>query len=185
MKHQHRIFIASHLPDNLKHFLIDYQERKLNDSCFRIVSDQALHLTLIFIGDVFDNDLSKVIQACQSSTDSAFPITVQLDKITYGPSPQFPRLVWVEGKSSQELSNFHENLKRKLIDNGVNFKIENHLFRPHITLARINKECNQGLSLLEIEEKTDKFFKIGAISIIESELTSQGPKYTTLNTFEF
>ena len=186
MGHLHRIFIASHLPNNLKDFLIDYQERKLKNSCFRIVSDQALHLTLIFIGDVSGNDLLKIIQACQFSINSFNPITVQLEKINYGPVPYSPRLVWVEGKASKELSNFHETLKRNLINNEVNFKIENRLFRPHITLARIKKDDDEDLlSLSKIKEKIDKFFKIEAISIIESELTSQGPKYTTLNTFEF
>ena len=186
MGHLHRIFIASHLPDNLKGFLIDYQQRKLKDPFFQIVSDQALHLTLIFIGDISGNDLLKVIQACQLSINSFDPVTVQLEKITYGPIPSSPRLVWAEGKASKELSNLHETLKRNLIDNEVNFKIENRLFRPHITLARIKKENDDELlPLLEIEEKIDKLFKIKAVSIIESELTSQGPRYTTLNTFEF
>jgi RNA 2',3'-cyclic 3'-phosphodiesterase len=186
MRHQHRIFIASHLPDNLKGFLIDYQERKLKNPCFRTVSDQALHLTLIFIGDVSDNDLLKVIQACQTSINSFNPITVQLEKISYGPLPHSPRLIWAEGKAFKELSNLHEILKKELVDNGINFKIENRLFKPHITLTRIKKDNNQELPpLSEIEEKTDKLFKIEAISIIESKLTSQGPKYIDLNTFKF
>jgi len=181
---KHRIFIASHLPEDVKKALLDYQQKKLSNSCFRLVPEQALHLTLIFIGDVWDNDLFKVVQACESALKSFFPIRVELNKITFGPMPHNPRLVWAEGKDSEELSQLYQALEQELINKEIKFKIENRLFKPHITLARINKEnCASLPSLSEIETKIEESFMINEISIIESELKRSGPKYTDLNTF--
>jgi len=184
MKHFHRIFIASHLPDNVKNTLLDYQEKKLSIPCFRKVPKQALHLTLIFIGNVSDNDLLKVIQACQNSAGLFSPIKVQLDKIEFGPTSRSPRLIWAAGKTSQELNKLHKTLEQELKRQGVNLKIENRLFKPHITLARVNKEnCASLPPLSEIATKIEESFIINQISIIESELKRTGPEYVDLNSF--
>ena len=60
--------------------------------------------------------------------------------------------------------------------------MENRLFKPHITLARLRTKPS---SLLEIEEKIDKSFVVDCISVVQSELSNQGPKYTNLSTYSF
>ncbi len=180
---RHRIFIASHLPDDVKKIFIDYQQRKLRNSCFRLVPKQALHLTLVFIGYVSSNDnLLKINQACQNIASLFFPIEVKLNKITYGPKPHSPRLIWVEGEISRDLDKLHKSLETELINKGINFKLENRLFKPHITLSRFKNETKLP-RLSELEEKINKSFVINSISVIESELSDIGPKYTDLATY--
>jgi len=179
-----RIFIAVHLPDDVKKIFIDYQERKLRNSCFRLVPEQALHLTLVFIGYVSNDDLFKITQACQNIASLFFPIEVKLNKITFGPNPHSPRLIWTEGETSKELNQLHKNLETELIDKGINFKLENRLFKPHITLARFKNETKLP-RLSELEEKIDKSFAINSISVIESKLSNTEPKYTDLATYHF
>lgn len=181
---KHRLFIASHLPDSLKKEFLVYQQEKLFNACFRLVPEQDLHLTLIFIGDIWNNELFKVIQACEDVVKLFLPIKIEINKITYGPTLYSSRLVWVEGKYSEELNELHQRLEKKLINKGIKFKIENRLFKPHITLARINKNNFNKIALLEdIEMNLEKSFLIKKISIIESELKRQGSQYTNLNTF--
>ena len=181
---RHRIFIASHLPNDVKKIFIDYQQKKLRNSCFRLIPEQALHLTLVFIGYVSDDNILKINQACQNVASLFFPIEVELNKITCGPNPHFPRLIWAEGKISKDLDKLHKTLENELIDQGINFKIENRLFRPHITLARFKNETKLP-HLSELEEKINKSFVINSISVIESELSLSGPKYTDLATYTF
>lgn len=183
---RHRIFIASHLPDNIKKIFIDYQQRKLGNHCFRLLPEQALHLTLVFIGYVFSNDLLKINRACQNAASLFSPIEIKLKKISYGPSLHSPRLIWAEGEISKHLDQLHKILETNLINEGLNFKLENRLFKPHITLARFKKDPSQKLPLLkEIEEKIEKSFLINSISVIESKLNRQGSEYTDLATSLF
>ena len=179
---KYRIFIASHFPNNLKKIFIDYQQKNLVNSCFRLVPEESLHLTLIFIGSINDNDLLKINQVCQDTVSLFSPIEIKFNKITYGPNPHSPRLIWVEGEISKELNQLRETLENKLIEQGINIKVENRLFKPHITLARLRTKPS---SLLEIEEEIDKSFIINRISIVQSELSNQGPKYTDLSTYSF
>lgn len=181
---KHRIFIASHLPDDVKKIFIDYQQRKLRNSCFRLVPEQALHLTLVFIGYVSNDDLFKITQACQNIASLFFPIEVKLNKITFGPNPHSPRLIWTEGEISRNLDKLHKSLETELINKGINFKLENRLFKPHITLSRFKNETKLP-RLSELEEKINKSFVINSISVIESELSDIGPKYTDLATYPF
>ena len=181
---RHRIFIASHLPNDVKKIFIDYQQRKLSSFYFRLVPEKSLHLTLVFIGNINDDDILKMNKTCQNILSLFFPIKIKLNKITYGPNPHSPRLIWAEGESSKDLDNFHKTLENELIDYGINFKIENRLFKPHVTLARFKKETKLP-RLSELEEKINKSFVINSISVIESELSRSGPKYTDLATYTF
>ncbi|MDD5760602.1 MAG: RNA 2',3'-cyclic phosphodiesterase [Candidatus Pacebacteria bacterium] len=183
---RHRIFIASPLPDNVKKVLLDYQQEKLSNPCFRKVPQEALHLTLIFIGYVSDSDLLKIIEVSKNSINSSSPAKVQLNRIGGGPNPHSPRLIWAEGKASNELNKLHKTLEQGLINQGINFKTENRLFKPHITLARIKQDNNFTLPPLgEIEIKINESFIINQISIIRSKLMPHGPKYTTIKSFDF
>lgn len=177
---KHRIFIASHLPNNVTKIFTDYQQRKLNNPCFRLVPEESLHLTLIFIGYVDSNDLLKIIKVCQNVASLFSPIKIKFNKITYGPNPHSPRLIWAEGEISKELNQLHQALENKLIDQGIDIKVENRLFKPHITLTRLKTKPS---TLLKIEEKIDESFLIDHIVVIESELSDQGPKYTDLATY--
>ncbi|MCK4805576.1 MAG: RNA 2',3'-cyclic phosphodiesterase [Candidatus Pacebacteria bacterium] len=179
---RHRIFIASHLPNNVKKIFIDYQQKKLDNAYFRLVPKESLHLTLIFIGYVDSNNLLKITRVCQNATPLFSPIDVKLNKITCGPNPRSPRLIWAEGKISKDLDKLHKTLENQLIDQGINLKIENRLFRPHVTLARFKNKTKLP-HLSELEESINQSFVINSISVIESELSRLGPKYTDLNTF--
>ncbi len=179
---KYRIFIASHLPNNLKKIFIDYQQKKLINTYFRLVPEESLHITLVFIGSINDNDLLKINQVCQDTVSLFSPIEIKFNKITYGPNSHSPRLIWVEGEISKKLNQLRKTLENKLMEQGINIKLENRLFKPHVTLARLR--TNQS-SLSKIEEKIDKSFVIDCISVVQSELSSQGPKYTDLSTYSF
>jgi len=179
---RHRIFIASHLPNDVKKIFIDYQQRKLSNPCFRLVPEQALHLTLIFIGYVSSDDLLKINQVCQNVAYLFSPIEVKLNKITFGPNSHSPRLIWAEGEISRDLDKLHKSLENGLINKGINIKLENHLFKLHVTLTRFKNETNLP-RLSKLEEKINKSFVINSISVIESELNNTGPKYTDLATY--
>ncbi len=181
---RHRIFIASHLPNDVKKIFIDYQQRNLDNAYFRLVPEKSLHLTLVFIGYVSDDNILKINQVCQNIASLFFPIEVKLNKITCGPNPHSPRLIWAEGEISKDLDKLHKTLENGLTDQGINFKIENRLFKPHITLARFKNEIKPP-RLSELEEKINKSFVINSISVIESELSRSGPQYTDLVTYTF
>src|SRR3989344_2056227 len=168
---RHRIFIAINMPENIKKKLADYQS-KWPDLPARWTRKENLHITLEFLGDTTDEELSEVLKTTEETARKHEPFFINLKKIVYGPSAssgqaqnKIPRMVWAMGEKIKEFD-----------------------ITPHITLARLKTwEFKQ----MEPEERPeineDIFppagglsFEVNSIEVMESELKRGGPKYIIL-----
>jgi len=113
------------------------------------------------------------------------PQPLKFTNITYGPSAQNPRLIWLQGEPNKSLEQLKTNLEKEFI-NKINFKKENRFFLPHITLARIKINA---LPYLPSPFKINAFLSFSFIPqslwLIESQLQSKGAQYTDLKEFPF
>jgi len=179
-----RIFIAINLSEKVKKRLKEYRE-KHNNLPVRWTKISSLHLTLVFIGYV-DNE--QMLEACKiaremaSKADSFF---INFKRITFGPADyKIPRMIWLEGTASQELSDLKKKLEQALINEDAGLqKADNRAFNPHITLARV--KANEWRKLLmsdinTVEEKLDLQFEVDSIEVMESDLKFDGAEYATL-----
>lgn len=185
MQEKHRVFVTINLPEKIKKELIDFSQ-KWSDLPVRWTRKESLHLTLAFLGYLSDEDLVKICQAIQEidSKHSSFP--VNFTKIDYGPKNKgVPRLIWLEGEKSEELSLLKKDLDKILIQT-IGFMPENRDFTPHITLARIKKWDWQRIEPEERPEIAEDFFmdfEVQSVEVIESRLKRGGAEYTILQSY--
>jgi RNA 2',3'-cyclic 3'-phosphodiesterase len=184
---RHRIFIAVNLPENVKKRLSEYQD-KWPDLPARWTRKENLHITLIFLGYLPDEELPEICRITEEIASKNSPIPVNLKKICYGPPGKVPpRLVWVEGEKSEALGKLQKNLADSLLSSSSQSadgdKTENRPFLPHLTLARIKTWEFRKIEPAErpaINEDINFTFEANSIEIMESQLKRNGPKYTVL-----
>ncbi len=186
MKDKHRVFVAINLPPEIKKELAGY-ENKWNDVPAKWTPVDNLHITLVFLGDITDEELGEVCVTVKQITENHASFTLNLKKIAYGPADKIPpRYIWAGGETSEELSELKNNLEDALAEK-VRFLVDKKTFSPHITLAGIIEWQWRGIEpeeRPEVNENIDLVFTIDSIEVMESELKREGPFYTILESFE-
>jgi len=180
----HRIFIAVNLPEEVKKSLVSYQMNWPNLP-IRWTKKENLHITLVFLGYVNDEELPEICRIVQEVTSRNRSFTVNLKKIIYGPNDKKPpRMVWAEGEKSNKLGKLQGELEYSLSNSLNKTEIkESRSYSPHITLGRIR---TWELRRIEEEEKPDVNqeinlnFEVNSIEIMGSFLKRKGPDYVIL-----
>ena len=182
---KHRIFIAINLPERVKNKLNEYQGKWI-DLPIRWTKKDNLHITLIFLGYLSDEELLEVCNITKEVASKYQFFTISLRKIYYGPPKKMPpRMVWVEGEGSKELEKFQGNLENALLNSSTTKEIgsENRTYSPHITLGRIKTWEWRKMEPEErpdVNEEINLTFEINSIEVMESQLKRGGPNYTIL-----
>ncbi len=108
----HRIFIAVNFPEEIKKQLSDYQ-KKLITLPVRWTKKESLHITLVFLGYLNDDELLEVIRITKEVALQHPSFSINLNKILYGPPKKFPpRMIWVEGREISGNGQFAKKLGR-------------------------------------------------------------------------
>lgn len=179
---RHRLFIAINLPEDIKSKLLNFRE-KWDFLPMRWTKKDSLHLTLIFIGYVTDEEMYEICQITRKVVQKFEPFFINFERILYGPPDRPGRMIWLEGKASQELSQIKKELENALIslEKLGSFRTERRPFSLHITLARIKMEKWSRLpEKPKIEEDFKASVAVNSIEVMESELKKDGAEYTVL-----
>lgn len=184
---RHRIFIAINLPEDIKKQLTDYQNKWLELPC-RWIKKENLHITLMFLGYLSDEELMEVLKITKEVSQRHQPFLIELKKIIYGPPKKMPpRMVWVEGEKSKELGELQKDLENSLLSSSLkSLETESRPYTPHITLGRIRQWEFRQIEPEErpiIDEDISLNFEINSIEIMESQLKRGGAEYTILESF--
>lgn len=186
MEKRHRVFIAINLPEGIKKELAEYQE-KWSELPAKWTAKDSLHITLEFLGDLTDVELADVCKVVSEVVKRHKSFAINLSKVAYGPAGKMPpRMVWVGGEKSDDLTDFREDLQECLLQE-IRYRPENRGFAPHITLARINEWQFRQIDheeRPEINEDIDLVFSVESIEVMESELKRGGPIYTILESHQ-
>ena len=179
MQKRHRIFIAINLPNDIKKMLGGF-EKKWPDLPAKWVGPQNLHITLVFLGDITDEQLGQVCMAVKEISQKYNSLNVSLHHVAYGPEGKIPpRYIWVGGEGTKELSLLKKGLEDALSEE-VKFNLDNKPFAPHITLARIKEwewRAIEPEERPEVNETIALTFTVESIEVMESELKRGGPQY--------
>ena len=183
-----RIFIAINLSENIKKKLESY-ERKFSDLPARWTKVKNIHITLIFLGYISDEELLEISKVTKEIASKSEPFSVNLNRVCYGPPGKMPpRMVWIQGSESPEFSALRDKLEKELLgSDNLSFTPENRAFSPHITLARIRQwdwKKIEPEERLEIEEDINVDFPVDSIEIMESQLKRSGAEYTVLESHQ-
>jgi RNA 2',3'-cyclic 3'-phosphodiesterase len=180
-----RTFIALPLEKPIRDRLVTLQERlAATGNEVKWVEHANLHVTLLFLGEVDERDVTEVCRAvvavCQEH--EGFPLSVE--RVGCFPNVRRPRTLWVGiGDGTQEICALHDALEPPLLDLGC-YRREERQYTPHVTLGRIRGD-RAGAALVPALQKQAAWqagrMPAGEIHVLSSELTSDGPVYTVLS----
>ena len=145
---------------------------------------EKLHITLKFLGRTEDTWIPEIVDALTGIAESH--IAFQLDMSGSGvfPSARNPRVLWL-GVDDME-SKLTELAKNVIDETGLlGFEPEKKKFNPHLTIARIKEpQAARGLAEKHLQMKYEPVrFKVGHITLYESQLRPTGSIYTKLEVF--
>jgi len=182
-----RTFIALELDESLQRFLGNVIHRLAQQlPSVRWVTPSGIHLTLAFLGELSDEQLSAAKQAADAAAQQITPFEFRLKELGMFGSQRQPRVIWMGiEESSGNLFRLHGVLNRELELRG--FEVDTRPFSPHLTLARIKQPLNadeqQTLQrLLASKESAPSSPRQYAhdLSVMKSELLRSGARYTCL-----
>lgn len=141
-----------------------------------------IHLTLKFVGDTPDQDISKIIEACQKVAQNHLPFTMDFNRTGIFGSNHSPRVLWLGMKDEPKAL---YDLEEDILDafDSVGYMRDRQNFVPHITVCRIkqlvDKQYFQKI-YQGIEQKTYLHADVNEIVYFQSFLQPTGAYYKAL-----
>lgn len=181
-----RLFVAWLLDDSIVAALSRVQ-KKLANSCdgVRWVNPQQLHLSVKFLGDVPDSDVTQVTEAVVRGAAKCKPFTTSICGCGCFPPHGPVRIVWI---GAEESTGTMLQSAKEIIDalEEVGFEPERREWLPHITIGRVRDDRSHGCIRSAIEEHSFETLdqSVQSVSVMSSVLSAQGPTYTALHTAE-
>ena len=173
-----RVFLAINLPKETKKEIFELFCSALSQKEFKIVEEENLHITLLFLGYLNEDAIEKLKEKMNSLRKFK-----QFNAVIGGIGNFNLRVLWVRVREgAKEI----EEIAKKLVEL-VGVK-EEERFHAHITVARTRKEADRKKvkeKLSELEKiKFEETVWIKSIDLMESVLSPKGPKYSLIYSAE-
>ncbi len=150
----------------------------------RWVDPRLMHLTLRFLGEVPEEEVSRL----RNALDGVPPVDVQLalkEAGTFGPASR-TAVVWLAiGGDGDGLRALADRVEAAVVS--IDFEPEQRPFRPHVTLARVDRRASGGRrrTVAEAVERlpapSPSPFTAHAVALVRSHLGRGGPRYEVLS----
>lgn len=151
------------------------------------VAPPNLHLTLKFLGEVPPAALEEVTDALTEAVAGTTPFSLHFYGLGAFPEMARPRVLWVDvAEGGQAAQALQARVEAALTRRG--FAREERPFSPHLTLGRVREP--RGLAALQQAMARDARTDFGrlevrALSLMRSDLSPAGSRYTELAAFPF
>ena len=175
-----RGFIAVDIEASQK--LVEFvTEIKNSGANVKVVELKNIHITLKFLGNTDENLIDKIENIMKDSVKKIKPFEIQFKEAGVFPNLNYMKVMWIGIEHGEKIGEI-----AKIIDSEVTklgFEPEKRKFSAHLTTARIRSAKNKE-KLQQIVEKYREVdfgkFQVESIKLKKSDLTPQGPIYTTL-----
>lgn len=175
-----RGFIAIDIKSNQK--LIELEsEIKKTRADLKLVEPENVHITLKFLGDTEETLVDEIERIITNAVKETKSFKIQLKGTGVFPNQNYIKVVWVGIEHGDPIAAIAQEIDEKLSELG--FKREEKKFSPHLTIARVKTSRNKDKLLKILEKYRDIEFtdmKVDSIKLKKSDLTPNGPIYTTL-----
>jgi RNA 2',3'-cyclic 3'-phosphodiesterase len=174
-----RLFLAIDLPKEIINYISPLQD-SLDKASARLNIAKSYHLTIKFLGEVDENQVTSIVKSLERVKFSKF--NLKTTNIGIFKNWNHINVIWIGLKESNELKQIHSDIEKSLSE--FDFKSDFD-FHPHITLARVSyvsyKEAlKKNIESIKTEEKV---FEIKEFVLYKSTLTPKGPIYTKIKEF--
>ena len=141
-----------------------------------------IHLTLKFVGDTPEQDVPKIIEACQNVAKNHQPFTMDFNRTGIFGSNHSPRVLWLGMKDEpQALYDLEEDVLDAF--DSIGYLRDRQNFVPHITVCRIKQLIDKSFFqqvYQGIEQKTYLHADVNEIVYFQSFLQPTGAFYKVL-----
>ena len=178
-----RTFVAIELPEEVRAYLADCQERlRRAGGDVKWVRPDLIHLTLVFLGEVPTEALADLEKSVRDAASGPVAMALRAGGAGRFPPRGLPRVIWIgiEEPSGKLLA-----LQKALADATAAFaeKAEDRAYQAHLTLGRVRgpKGARDLEGILDsMSGQTGPTFEAREVTIFKSALGPQGPTYTVL-----
>lgn len=180
---QLRLFIAVEIPAEIRKRLAEIEKQLMASVAdVKWVPEGNLHITVKFLGSVDSDRVQAISSAVESAVNGSSAFNVALTGVGAFPNIRRPSVVWVGITSGgDELKAVAEKIDSAMEPLG--FAREARPFSPHITVGRTRspKNTDRLCELIErLREEDAGAFRVGAVSVVKSDLRPTGPIYTRI-----
>ena len=149
------------------------------------VEPHNLHLTLKFLGDVHQRDITDVCRAIARGTAELKPFEVEVRGAGAFPNAARPRTVWLGATAGVEpMIVLHDRVEAELAELG--YREEHRRFQTHLTVGRVR---GAGMGIAELGKRIQSHadflagrMTVDKVTLFASTLTPDGPIYEVLGT---
>ena len=173
----HRLFVAIRPPDRIRDLLIGAMG---GISGARWQSDDQIHLSLRFIGEVDRHQAKDILAALGTIHHPRFEIAI--NGVGAFDRRGRPETVWAGVAPHEPLKTLHKKVDQAMTRVGV--EPEQRAYLPHITLARLKRSSGSVRGLLETSGglRSDPF-PVDQFALFESKLTPEGAVYSVVESY--
>jgi 2'-5' RNA ligase len=150
------------------------------------VKAENLHITLAFLGWTPDDRLDDVTSAARQAAAGVSRFLMTLEGVGRFPERGRPRVVWIGiAAGAASVLQLEAGVAADLRSRGLRF--DDRPLSPHLTLARIPGDASSAeaktvaAAVLSLAAPRLEF-TVDAIAVVQSVLSSKGPRYTALAT---
>jgi 2'-5' RNA ligase len=167
----HRLFVAVRPPAEVRRRLLGLMGGVAGA---RWLSEDQLHLTLRFIGEV-DRHLARDVDAALSGIHHP-AFEVALDGLGLFERRGEPVTLWAGIAPQEPVHALHKKIDQALVRVGV--EPDRRAYMPHVTIARLPRGAGPVRSLIEQSGGVSgPPFEVSEFGLYESRLTPEGPVY--------
>ncbi len=178
-----RCFVAIELPEEIRRRLGELQKQLGElDRFVRWVRPEQIHLTVKFLGEVPDQQVSAVCAAAVTAAGAAEPFEIEISGTGCFPDRGPVRVLWAGiPELPPALLAVQRAMEQRYAELG--FPRENRAFRPHLTLGRTREGVSASVVRAAVEHEAGFVvgrFHVEALTVFQSILKPAGPTYITL-----
>ena len=182
-----RTFIAAETSSEVRACAADAIDQ-LSSAGVRVswVRPENLHLTIKFLGDVDYTALSDVCRSLARAATENEPFELQCGGVGAFPRPERPRTIWLGVEDpDKRLAKLAKDVEDAMAE--LRFRRESRPFHGHLTLGRVRdgRQSAELAGLIQSESfATSGIMMIDELIVFSSELTPEGPIYTSIGRAE-
>lgn len=144
---------------------------------------EAMHVTLLFLGEVDDRELHAVCRAVKGVAATEPPFALRVAGVGAFPTPRRPKVVWAGmTEGAEPLRRLYTALEEQMLELGC-YRKEERGYTPHLTLGRVKGDADPAALAAEIPKRAawdGGRTTVDEVLVFGSELTRDGPVYTVV-----
>lgn len=156
----------------------------LSKDSIKWTSIDNIHITLAFLGDTEEKLIKSISSMLKEKCKGSGSFQLIIRGLGVFRNPGDPRIIWTGVELSEKLVRLNEAILDGL--RGLNIKLEDRPFNPHLTIGRIkhlnNKETLRTL-LGQYQDSEIQIIPVNEVILYESVLLQSGPVYKPLAKF--